>query len=81
MVYNKIKFILFTILLYTFHIWEKFGFWDINQNVVGQPECKIFKLTTSLEQNDEIAFFACCSKSWKFKAGSKIFGWVYSKVT
>ena len=37
--------------------WENFGSWDMGQNVLNQLDCSIFKLTISLEQNDETAWF------------------------
>ena len=39
------------------HTWEKSGSWDIGQNALNQSDCSIFKLTVSLEQNDENAWF------------------------
>ena len=42
------------------HTCGKSGSWDIGQNALNQSDCKIFKLTLSLEQNDEkVWFFAC----------------------
>ena len=35
------------------HTWEKPGSWDSSQNVLDQSDYSIFKLTMSLEQNDE----------------------------
>ena len=36
---------------------EKSGSWDFGQNAVSQSDCRIFKLTISLEQNDKKDFF------------------------
>ena len=37
------------------HTWKNFASWDMNQNVLDQSDCRIFKSTISLEQNDEKA--------------------------
>ena len=34
------------------------SFWDMGQNALNQSDCSTFKLTISLEQNDEKWFFA-----------------------
>ena len=53
---------------YTGKIW-------LGQNALGQPDCRIFELIISLEQNDEIAwFFNVDSSSWKLTVDWKIFG-------
>ena len=39
------------------HTWEKFGSWDMGQNALDQSDCSISKLTISLEQDDEKAWF------------------------
>ena len=39
------------------HTWEKSGSWDMGQNALDQSDCSIFKLTISLEQNDEKVWF------------------------
>ena len=55
-----IKFILMALFLNKSHTCGKSGSWDIGQNALNQSDCKIFKLTLSLEQNDEkVWFFAC----------------------
>ena len=40
-------------------IWESFyeksGFWGMVQNAPGQSDCRIFKSSAFVEQNDEIA--------------------------
>ena len=57
------------------HTWEKSSYWDMGQNALDQSDCIIFKLTISLEQNDEkVWFFAYwCRfieiKSWLVKNG------------
>ena len=35
------------------HTWENSGSWDMGQNALDQLDCSIFKLTISLDQNDE----------------------------
>ena len=56
----------------------KIGFCDMNQNALGQSDCRIFKSTISQEQIDEIAWFvAWWSNSWKLKIYLKILGWVW----
>ena len=41
-------------------IWESFyeksGFWGMVQNASGQSDCRIFKSSAFVEQNDEIAW-------------------------
>ena len=39
------------------HTWEKAGSWDMGQNVLDESDYSIFKLTISLEQNNEKAWF------------------------
>ena len=54
------------------HTWEKSGSWDMGQNVLGQSDCRIFKSTVSLEQNDEKAwFFTCWCRFVEIKSWSK----------
>ena len=47
-------------------IWKNSGSWDIGQNTLGQWDCRVFKSTISLEQNDE--------KAWSFAWWFKFFG-------
>ena len=55
------------------HIWEKSGFWDVNENVVGHSECRV---TISLVQIYEIAWFLYVyATSSKLKVDQKVFGW------
>ena len=69
MFYNKC----FYYLLY-FYIWEKSCSWDIGQNALSQPDCRIFKSSISPEQIDETAsFLACWYKFAKIKSWLKIF--------
>ena len=49
--------IIFAVFLHKSYTCEKFGSWDMGQNALNQSDCSIFKLTTSLEQNDEKAWF------------------------
>ena len=51
------KVMLFATFLYKFHIWEKFGLWDMGQIALGQSDYRVSKSNTSLEQKDEIAWF------------------------
>ena len=39
------------------HTWEKSGSWDMGQTALNQSDGIIFKLTISLKQNDEKAWF------------------------
>ena len=39
------------------HAGEKSGSWDVDQNALCQSDCRIFKSTLSLQQNDEKAWF------------------------
>ena len=48
---------IFAVFLHKSHTWEKSGSWDMGQNALDQSDCSIFKLTISLEQNDEKAWF------------------------
>ena len=58
-----------------YYTWEKTGSWDMGQNAAGQPYCRIFKSTISLEQKDEKAWFFACwyifmeIKNWKIFGG------------
>ena len=57
------------------HTWENSGSWDIGQNALEQSDCSIFKLTVSLEQNDENArFFAYWCKFIENKSWLKNIG-------
>ena len=47
------------ILMHKSHIWEKSDSWDIGQNALGQSDCRSFKSTISLEQNDERSLIFC----------------------
>ena len=51
------KFKLIPVSLHKSRIWEKSTSWDMGQNALGQSDCRIFKSTVSLEQNDEKASF------------------------
>ena len=70
---------LFAVILHKFHFWEKSGPWDMGQNTLSQSGYRIFKLTISLEQNDEKAWIFTCwhifiqSKSWLKNIGVCIF--------
>ena len=44
------------VFLHKSYTWEKCSFWDMGQNALKQSNCSIFKLTVSLEQNDEKAW-------------------------
>ena len=59
-------FILFAVFLNKSVIWGKSGSWDMGQNALSQLDCRIFKSTISLEQNDEIARFFACWYNIKF---------------
>ena len=68
-------------------IFENFGSWDMCQNLLGQSDYRIFKSTTSLEQNDEVWFFTCWYsfieiKSWlkNIGMGVVINGFVHSEI-
>ena len=55
--------------------WEKSGSWAMGQNALGQSDCRIFKSTTSLEQDDEKAwFFACWYRFMKITSWLKNIG-------
>ena len=47
------------IFLHKSRIWGNFYSWDIDQNVLRQPDCRIFYSTISLEQINKIAWFFC----------------------
>ena len=69
------KFILSTVFLHKPHVWEKSGSWDMDQNALGQSDCRIFKSTISLEQNNQKAWFlACWYKFMEIKIWLKIIG-------
>ena len=56
-------------------ILENFGSWDMCQNVLGPSDCRIFKSTISLEQNDEkVWFFACWYNFVEIKSWLKNIG-------
>ena len=68
-------------------IFENFGSWDMCQNLLGQSDYRIFKSTTSLEQNDEVWFFTCLYsfieiKSWlkNIGMGVVINGFAHSEI-
>ena len=42
------------------HIWKNSGSRDMKKNAHGQSDCRIFKSTISLEQNDEKDWFFAC---------------------
>ena len=54
------KFCIFCCILAQISYWEKSGSWDMGKNVLGQLDCRIFKSTVSLEQNNERAYFFAC---------------------
>ena len=47
----------FAVFLHKPKIWEKSSLSDMDQNALGQSDCRIFKSTIYLEQNDEKARF------------------------
>ena len=56
-------------------ILENVGSWDMCQNVLGQSDCRIFKSTISLEDNDEkVWLFACWYKFIKMESWLKNIG-------
>ena len=72
---------LIDVFLHGSHTWEKSGSWDMGQNALSPSDCRIFKLTVSLEQNDEKAWFLHVDvDSWKLKVDQKILGWAWSKM-
>ena len=57
------------------HTWENSGSWGMGQNALDQLDCSIFKLTMSLEQNDEkFWFFAYWCRFIEIKSWSKNIG-------
>ena len=46
--------------MYNSHTWERSGSWDLGQNALSQSDCRIFKSTITLEQNNEKAWFFVC---------------------
>ena len=53
----------------------------MGQNALGKSDCRIFKSTISLEQNNKKAwFFAFVYRFMEIEADGKILGWVYSKM-
>ena len=74
-IWSRKKFILFAVFWLKSHTWEKFGSWHLGQNALKQSDCSIFKLTLSLEQNDEKAWFlACCCRFIEIKSWLKNIG-------
>ena len=60
------------VFLHKFHTWEKSSSWDMGQNALGQSDCRICKLTVSLEENDEKALlFACWYRFMEIKSWSR----------
>ena len=54
------------------YAWENLDSWDMCQNGLGQSDCRIFKSTISLEQNDEkVWFFACWYRFMEIKSWLK----------
>ena len=54
------------------HTWEKSSSRDMGQNSLIQSNCRIFKSSVSLEENDGKAwFFACWYKFMEIKSWSK----------
>ena len=53
------KFILFAVFLRKSHTSGKYGSLDMDQSVLSQSDCRIFKSTISLKQNDEKALIFC----------------------
>ena len=43
-------FMLITVWLDKYHIWENSGASDVGQNALGQSDCRIFKSTISLSR-------------------------------
>ena len=63
---------MFAVFLHKSHIWEKSGSWDMDQNALGQSDCRIFKSTISLEQIDKKTwFFACWYRFMEIKSWLK----------
>ena len=54
------KFYIFCCILAQISYLEKSGSWDMGKNVFGQSDCRIFKSTVSLEENNERAYFFAC---------------------
>ena len=51
----------------------------MGQNVLGQSDCKIFRLTISPKHNDEkLDFLHVDTDEWKLKVAWKILGWAWS---
>ena len=57
--------IIFAVFLQKSCTWENSGSWDMGQNAVNPSDCSIFKLTISLEQNDEKAWIFTCWHRFK----------------
>ena len=81
----KENLITFAVLLHNSHTWKKSVFRDRGQYALDQSDCSIFKLTISLEQNDEKAwFFAYWCRFLEIKSWLKNIGvnigqkWVWS---
>ena len=47
---SLMKVYIFAVFLYKSYIWEKSCSWDICENALCQPDCRIFKWTISSEQ-------------------------------
>ena len=54
----------------------------MDQNALGQSDCRIFQSTISPEQNDWKAWFFACfnTNSWKLKVDWKVLGLAGSKM-
>ena len=60
---------LIVVFLHKSYTWEKSVSWDMDQNALGQSDCKILKSNLSLEQKDEKAwFFACWYRFMEFES-------------
>ena len=57
------------------HTWGKPDSWDMGQNAPNQSDCRIFKLTVSLKENNEKArFFTYWYRFMEIKNWSKNIG-------
>ena len=52
----------------------------MGKNALGQPDCRIFKSTVSLEQMKKPDFLHVDTDSWKLKIIWKILWWAWSKM-
>ena len=67
--------------LHKSHIWKIFLSWDMGQIVFSQSDCRIFQLTISPEQINEIAWFLHVdTNSHKLKVDQKFLGWTWSEM-